>query len=352
MRRVSHPLKTPHEPMTPPTLCVEQAAPFSVSYVKGGRQQEKALIDDHTLAVIRFDTETQIDANHPHRFTVGLPELEGQHILEVWRSPLPVQRGTEAGIGWIRNEIIEMAWILVDESVHRGLEDATYHGYHRLLSFIRKQGYQAMLRVWNYFPNINDPDHDLERYKGFCRGRYRALAQSGVPFEANFPAACAIGTRCSGLLIYCLATKTPGSQIENPRQMSAFRYPLRYSPKSPSFSRAILKHWTTTERHLYVSGTASIVGHRSRHPNNVIAQLQETLQNLDALVSSANNDCKDSPLQPNLLKVYARPGLVQEELQPTIARHFGNQTPTLFLQGDICRRDLLLEIEGLWVSVD
>lgn len=353
MPRVSRPLETSRDPVAHPTLGLGQAAPFSVYYVKEASLQKEILVDDRTLMVIRFGAASQLDANHTNLITVGLPELDRQKMLEIWRSPYPVQRETEAGISWVCNQTIGIACVFVDEDVYGGLEDTTYYGYQRLLSFIREQGYPDMLRVWNYFPSINDPENGLERYQGFCRGRYRALAESGMPSSTgSLPAACAIGTRCSGLLIYCLVAKSPGSQIENPRQMSAFHYPLRYSPKSPSFSRAILKHWTKTESHLYVSGTASIVGHKTRHRDNVTAQLQETLRNLDALVSSANNDCNDAPLQPHLLKVYGRCDLVQEKLQPAIGRHFGSHIPTLFLQGDICRRDLLLEIEGLWVTVN
>ncbi len=308
-------------------------------------------MDDRTLAVIRFGPKTQIDAKHPHLFTVGLPVLgEQQRTLEVWRSPSPVQRETNADIGWVSNGTIGIAWVLVDESVYGGLEIATCQAYQYLLNFIYGQGYPILLRVWNYFSCVNDIDNGLERYQGFCRGRYQALAENGTIAETGLPAACVIGTHSPGLLIYCLATKSRGLQIENPRQMSAFHYPLHYSPKSPSFSRAILKNWINTESHLYVSGTASIVGHRSRHQDNGLAQLQETLRNLDALISSANTHCEGSPLQPALLKVYARPQIAQGELQPYIAQHFGSDTPTLFLQGEICRRDLLLEIEGLWVT--
>jgi chorismate lyase/3-hydroxybenzoate synthase len=330
-------------------LCAEQAAPLSINYVAGEQLQE-TLIDDRTLAVIRFGTETQIDANYPHLFTVGLPELYQRQTLEVWHSSSPVQRGTEGDIHWVYNEDMGIACVLIDETAYKDLETATCDAYQRLLSFILAQGYPFVLRVWNYFPGINDPNKGLERYQGFCRGRHRALAKNGFPLEAILPAACAIGTYSPGLLVYCLATKSPGLQIENPRQMSAFHYPLRYSPKSPSFSRAILKHWTKTNSHLYVSGTASITGHRSRHQDDVLAQLQETLRNLDTLVGSANNHCERSPLRPALLKLYGRPETVQDELKTYIAQHFGSHTPTLFLQGDICRRDLLLEIEGLWAT--
>jgi chorismate lyase/3-hydroxybenzoate synthase len=330
-------------------LCVEQGAPLSVYYVEAERLQE-TLIDDRTLAVIRFGSETQIDGKHPHLFTVGLPEVSEQQTLEVWRSSYPVQRERKGDIHWSSNETIGIACVLIKEDCYGGLEAATCRAYKHLLKFIQGQGYPFVIRVWNYFPDINDFTNGLERYQGFCRGRYQALADNGVALETSLPAACAIGTHSPGLLVYCLVAKSPGLQIENPRQMSAFHYPLCYSPKSPSFSRAILKHWTETESHLYVSGTASIVGHKSRHQDNVLAQLLETMSNLDELVNAANNHCEGLPLRPALLKLYGRSQIAQDELQSYIAEHFGSHTSTLFLQGDICRCDLLLEIEGLWVT--
>jgi len=38
---------------------------------------------------------------------------------------------------------------------------------------------------------------------------------------------------------------------------------------------------------LYISGTASITGHESRHPDDPAAQLEETLVNIKALIDSA-----------------------------------------------------------------
>ena len=148
------------------------------------------------------------------------------------------------------------------------------------------------------------------------------------------------------MLIYALASRTPGIQVENPRQVSAFRYPPQYGPKSPSFSRAMLKDWGAGGWHLYISGTASILGHATVHANDVLAQTQETLHNLEALVETANRQTQ-AALRMSLLKVYVRDQTDPAVLRELIAARFGRETPTLLLQADICRRDLLVEIEGI-----
>lgn len=80
-----------------------------------------------------------------------------------------------------------------------------------------------------------------------------------------------------------------------------------------------------------------------------MAQLDETLLNLQALLAQANR-LTPEPLCPALLKVYCRPDLDLAALRQRIAQALDADPPTLFLQAEICRRDLLIEIEGLAVS--
>ena len=100
-------------------------------------------------------------------------------------------------------------------------------------------------------------------------------------------AATAIGTRDDSILVYFLAAREDGIQIENPRQVSAFDYPSQYAPKSPAFSRAMVKQWGD-QQHLDISGTASILGHETRHRDKLIEQLDECLNNVDILVTEAD----------------------------------------------------------------
>ena len=121
--------------------------------------------------------------------------------------------------------------------------------------------------------------------------------------------------------------------IENPRQVSAYRYPREHGPASPSFSRAALG----PDHTLFVSGTASIVGHVSRHHSDPLAQLDETLRNLQAL-----NALPES--RSDLLKVYVRDPVHAALIRQRLLAWSAPQQ-TLLLSADICRRELLLEIE-------
>ena len=325
--------------------------PFYIAY-RNKAQLTSVLADAQVMAAISFGVHSQTNPTDSRQFTVGLPELGGSQTLEVWRSRLPLQRGSTEGVYWACNQEVLLAHLLLEESGYPDLASATYAAYQQLLTLVHRHGYPCLLRVWNYFPYINRHDNSLERYQVFCQGRYQALATELGNFESRLPAACALGSQTPGLMLYALAARQAGIQIENPRQLSAFRYPRQYGPKSPSFSRSILKSWgAACASHLYLSGTASIVGHLTRHRHDLIAQLHEALLNVETLFEQASQRIQ-VPFRLALLKVYVRPAVDIARLRDPIIERFGPELPLLFLQADICRSDLLVEIEGLAVSLD
>ena len=122
---------------------------------------------------------------------------------------------------------------------------------------------------------------DDERYRHFCAGRGAGLAAFTAP---QLPAATGIG-RCDGertLQVYWLACERPGVAVENPRQLSAWRYPRQYGPVAPKFSRAM-----RADGRVFVSGTASVVGHETRHADCFDSQVRETIENLAAVLDAA-----------------------------------------------------------------
>lgn len=324
--------------------------PFSVSYFDSSVAPQ-ALADERVMAVIGFGSNTQIDTQDPRQLTLGLSELGERSTVEVWYSEHPLQTRHTNGIYCVYNEQVLLAHLLLDEGDYPDLDSATYAAYRRIFTFIQRQGYPYLLRVWNYFSDINFDQQGLERYRAFCLGRYRVLAEEMANFEVRLPAACAIGTQAGGLLVYFLAAKVPGIQIENPRQMSAFHYPPQYGPKSPSFSRSVMMDWGRAERHLYISGTASIVGHATYHAQDPLAQAQEIQHNLEALLEHAGRYAR-TQFQFSLLKIYVRPGIALAALRDVITRRFNPAIPLVFLQADICRTDLLVEIEGMAIGMD
>ncbi|SEQ23923.1 chorismate lyase / 3-hydroxybenzoate synthase [Ectothiorhodospira magna] len=322
------------------------SAPLTIRF-----QQEVTLPeqDPHRLALIHFGQENRVDPADPVTLTVALPPLAAPAPPELWLADQPVTTGFEDGVGYSHTDQALFGWILVNEGdFDQDINQAAEYAYDRLLAVHRNLGFPHLLRIWNYFPDLHQEVDGLDRYQAFCLGRHRALER--VPLtEGELPAATAIGTTAPGLLVYFLAGRTPGIQIENPRQVSAFHYPRRYGPKSPSFSRATLKHWPD-QPHLYISGTASIVGHETLH-TDVLTQLDEIIENLRTLIQAAGDDIRHQVHTPghlSMLKVYVRHEADHAAIQARLEAALGTQAPVIYLRGDVCRHDLLVEIEGLY----
>jgi chorismate lyase/3-hydroxybenzoate synthase len=291
-----------------------------------------------TLACVSFGDGALPD-DDPRRVRVALAPLAGTAHCELWRADGAIATGRESGFGWARSGEVLFGQVEFDGADFAG---AVQDAYTQLVAFCEKQGYPHLLRVWNYFGDIHAGAGDAERYRQFCVGRHRALAIASG-FEQRLPAATVIGSRAPGALVYFFAAREPGLQVENPRQVPAYKYPRSYSPLPPSFSRALLKRWNGGEQ-LFVSGTASVVGHESHHPDNTAAQLDETLANLRALLAAAG----DGAWRAAGLKAYLRRREDLPAVRDTLARALGADAPLLVLQGDICRTDLAVEVEGVY----
>ncbi len=305
------------------------------------------LAADDTLALIGFGSGAP-HHDDPRYLRVPLEPL-GTAPLERWRGTAPIARGRE-GIGpdslaWAEDGVLQFGALELDEG-DNDIDVTAEAIYTRMLAFTRSRGYPHLLRIWNYLDGITSGDGDAERYRRFCVGRGRGI---GDVDPATLPAATAIG-RVDGarrLQVYWLAARAPGTPVENPRQLSAYRYPRQYGPQPPSFARAMLP--ASPAMPLLLSGTAAVVGHESRHADCVAAQLDETLINFDSLLDAAHARRPGLPARfgaRTRLKVYVRDredmalvaALIETRLDPSV--------PRLVLHAAICRRELRLEIDG------
>lgn len=229
------------------------------------------------------------------------------------------------------------------------LQQATETAYQQIFALIDELGYRQIYRFWNYMADINcnSVDNSLERYRQFNIGRKNIFVNVGRDQDQQLPAACALGLRAGPLSIAFLTGRTPAIAIENPRQVKAYNYPEQYGPRTPSFSRATLAQ-IGQQLCLFISGTASIVGHETLHVEDIIGQTRETLANLEAVVSEANR-AHGKPvfsLSNACFRVYVRYAADLERIRETMHNHFKNEPKAVFVQADICREELLIEIEA------
>jgi chorismate lyase / 3-hydroxybenzoate synthase len=294
-------------------------------------------------------------------------------VFEVWRGGGPAESGQHLRVRFRRTADTLFGCIAITEGdssagessapgkcaprkgramAHSALHEATMQAYRQICATLDAQSYPYLLRVWNYVPDINGDTHGSERYWQFNSARQHALRASGRPLSGNVPAASALGAASnSPLVVYFLAGRTAPTFVENPRQLSAYHYPRRYGPHSPVFSRATLLRQPAGLT-LFISGTASIVGHRSLHIGDTVAQTRETLTNIAALIEEANRVSRGAQFCLGALacKVYVRrPAdlpLIQTELEAAL----GEGARVIYLHADICRQDLLVEIEATGIS--
>jgi chorismate lyase/3-hydroxybenzoate synthase len=320
------------------------ASPALVATYEAARDPRE-LLGPETLAVFGFGTSAPRAVDDPRYLHVGLEPCAPGAPFEVWRTTATVTAWRDGGVAGADGDGLSFGWVECDEA-DGGIAAATERAYREIARHLSRSAHPYLLRMWNYLDAITDGEDDAERYRQFCVGRIAGLDGYVHPF----PAGTAIG-RCDGvrrLQVYWLAAREPGLPLENPRQVPAWEYPRQYGPRPPSFARAMLGP-SALDLPLMLSGTASVVGHASAHPEDVPAQLAESFRNFDALLARARLEAPALPERfgaASLLKVYVRraadmpqvAALLDTALDPRVAR--------LVLHAEVCRRELLVEIDG------
>ena len=320
--------------------------------------QQSVQWKNSVLGALCFSADT---VDHQLQADMGIPCLQvpmqrldaGDSFCEVWHGNGQLTQGRCGAIHY-RHDADELFGVIVlpETTFEAGaektpLQQATESAYHQVFSLLDTLRYPNLFRFWNYIADINGHSFGLERYRQFNLGRHDAFLAHGHDVAGNVPAACALGSIQGPLTIAFLAGRVAPLNIENPRQISAYEYPQQYGPRSPTFARASLVRLGQDEV-LFVSGTASIVGHATLHPDDVVAQTRETMANIEAVLAEANRMAGQSKFSLADLhyKVYVRHPADLEQIQAELTRCVGNSPRAVYLQADVCRQDLLLEIEA------
>lgn len=299
----------------------------------------------HLLGAVVFGERPELaDPGCPFAW-IDIPALDRDCVIEAWTSGQPVVREDWAGVETTRNEDVLFGCIRVDAQAD--LDESACRAYCSIFDAIDRIGYSHLVRVWHYFPRINATADGLERYRCFNIGRHDAFLSRGRTFEQHAPAACALGSRSGPLTIYFLAGREPGRPVANPRQWAPHRYPASHGPRGPVFSRGMVAR-SGGESWLFVSGTASIVGHETLHAGNADAQAGETMRNLLAVAAEARASSPGAfDISAMKAKIYVRHRRHLPELCRHLAQAFGHELTAIYLEADICRAELELEVEAV-----
>lgn len=205
-------------------------------------------------------------------------------------------------------------------------------------------GDRPLCRVWNYIPRINESSGGDENYREFNAGRLDAFRlRYGADFRPRLPAASALGTQSGGMALAFLAGTDAPQHFENPEQVPACDYPADYGSQPPAFARGTRIQSAGRVR-WFLAGTASIKGHATVGAT-CAEQMTLALDNIRlmertmALPASVERSWK----------VFVRNAADIAEVRA----HFSAAYPAdeaMFLNADICRSSLLVEIEGVFLD--
>jgi len=239
---------------------------------------------------------------------------------------------------------------VIDES-QLGMQASAQRVYADLFAVLAENECSHLLRVWNYFADINAETGGTERYRQFNAGRQQAFIDAQHSAFDGSPAACALGMHGGPLTVFFLAGRRSPIAIENPRQVSAYRYPDTYGPRAPTFSRAAVADVGGGRSVLFISGTASIVGHESIHLGDIRRQTEESLANIAAVRGAAEvRSGLAFPAGELIYTVYVRHpsdmAVVREVFERSVGPASSAARDAIYLNADVCRAELLVEIEA------
>jgi chorismate lyase/3-hydroxybenzoate synthase len=236
----------------------------------------------------------------------------------------------------------------------RDFEQTTVDAYHLIRRTLASTSQHEPVRFWNHIPGIHQQmDAERDRYMVFNAGRFRAFCDwfgGADQFAGRIATASGVGHRGSDLVVHCLAARERGKSVENPRQIPAFRYSKRYGPLPPCFARAmIVPAATGPGRSLLVGGTASIAGERSVHRDLLAHQMRETLANLRSLVTAADDTFAEADALAAFthVRIYHPRSRDAKAIEKSARAAFSAAEQIELLPADLCRAELLVEIEGV-----
>lgn len=209
-----------------------------------------------------------------------------------------------------------------------------------------------IVRQWNYIERITElEDSGKQRYQVFndVRSRFygRAFDMSG------YPAATGIGTCFGGVQIELDAMSNSSVytfRIDNPNQCAAYEYSSDvlvgdYEKTTPKFERARCVT-LPSGGWIYISGTAAIRGEQTLK-SNVVEQAKITLENIQKLLEVETLkkwNIQGLPLLKSI-RVYVKHAEDMPLIRYCVDSFFQNIS-VAYVQANVCREDLLVEMEA------
>lgn len=227
---------------------------------------------------------------------------------------------------------------------------------------LEKMPVSSIVRQWNYIENIARIEDNSQNYQEFNDARSRFYRKT--KWQGGFPAATGIGIGCGGVIVDLDAISPNSSEIKVVSLNNTLQVPAHVYSKSvlvaaedepdklvttPKFERGKMV-LSGTEGIIYISGTAAIRGEKSCCYEGVEEQTRITLGNIEHLISEetiANSGAGHfANVEISSLRIYLKEESFFEPCKKIVDENYKGVS-AVYLKADICREELLVEIEGI-----
>ena len=221
----------------------------------------------------------------------------------------------------------------------------------RLGEILEAEGFKVneIVRQWNYIENITGISEGIQNYQLFNDAR--SAFYGSADWRNGYPAATGIGCSAGGVTVSVYAVKDAekiSKPINNPIQVPAHKYSEKVLKEgrdvvktTPKFERARLLGDT-----VFISGTAAIKGEKSEISTDPRLQSEAAIDVIEHLVAPGNIFPGCPRFRFEAIRVYIKREEDIPAIVSTISNHW-KDVPMFFLMADICRPELLLELEGI-----
>ncbi len=221
----------------------------------------------------------------------------------------------------------------------------------------------SIVRQWNYIERITCiPEGRNQHYQDFNDARSHFYART--EWKRGYPAATGIGTSHGGIMVEVDAVvltcrRCAAVALDNALQVAAHDYSQNVligvadkifrHKTTPKFERAKAVVSPESGLQVYISGTAAIRGEASLTGVGIGQQTVTTLENIEYLISRQNlrkHGVKVEKIpEIQIFRVYLKSEELLEPARTIINSRYPNVS-ALYVLTDVCRDELLIEIEG------
>lgn len=224
-----------------------------------------------------------------------------------------------------------------------------------------EMNFSNIVRQWNYIENLlgyeKQASQQLQRYQIF--NEVRSFYYDPAIFKHGFPAATGIGCDTAGITIdYIAGTNLMVSPIKSPIQQDAYKYtekvlegdPLNSTNKRPPFFERAIFSTILDQDTIFISGTAAIAGEETLESADISDQTKHTIDNIKALITQTNLQANGIDGEAHSIfdtvRVYVKNEMDANHVEQLVKELLPAENYT-FVLSDVCRDNLLVEIEGI-----